>query len=102
MSTSSLSSASTATSSSTTSSSVSSKIDGLVSGLDTTSIINAIMAQAALPQTNLKNQLATEQAKLAAYQAINTKMIARVSQGGQSIDQALAWAESELRNFARG
>ncbi|HTE18364.1 MAG TPA: extracellular solute-binding protein, partial [Armatimonadota bacterium] len=35
-------------------------------------------------------------------QAINTKMIARVSQGGESIDQSLAWAERELRNFARG
>ena len=35
-------------------------------------------------------------------QAINTKMIARVAQGGESIDQALAWAERELRNFARG
>lgn len=57
-------------------SSVSSKIDGLVSGLDTTSIINAIMAQAALPQTYLKSQLALEQAKLAAYQSINTKMAA--------------------------
>jgi flagellar hook-associated protein 2 len=54
---------------------VSSKIDGLVSGLDTTAIINAIMAQAALPQTNLKNQLASEQAVLAAYQSINTKMV---------------------------
>jgi hypothetical protein len=29
-------------------------------------------------------------------------MIARVSQGGESIDQSLAWAERELRNFARG
>ncbi|MCB4823407.1 ABC transporter substrate-binding protein [Roseicella aerolata] len=35
-------------------------------------------------------------------QAINTKVIARISQGGESIDQALAWAERELRNFARG
>jgi len=35
-------------------------------------------------------------------QAINTKVIARISQGGESIDQALTWAERELRNFARG
>ena len=26
----------------------------------------------------------------------------RIAQGGQSIDQAMAWAEGELRNFARG
>jgi ABC-type glycerol-3-phosphate transport system substrate-binding protein len=35
-------------------------------------------------------------------QAINTKMIARIAQGGQSMAQAMAWAEGELRNFARG
>jgi ABC-type glycerol-3-phosphate transport system substrate-binding protein len=35
-------------------------------------------------------------------QAINTKLIARISQGGETVDQALAWAERELRNFARG
>jgi ABC-type glycerol-3-phosphate transport system substrate-binding protein len=35
-------------------------------------------------------------------QAINTKLVARVAQGGETIDQALTWAERELRNFARG
>jgi ABC-type glycerol-3-phosphate transport system substrate-binding protein len=35
-------------------------------------------------------------------QGINTGLIARISQGGQTTDQALAWAERELRNFARG
>jgi ABC-type glycerol-3-phosphate transport system substrate-binding protein len=35
-------------------------------------------------------------------QAISTKMIARVAQGGQPIDEAMAWAEGELKNFARG
>lgn len=43
-----------------------------------------------------------EMAVQAYTQAINTKMIARVAQGGQTMDQALAWAEGELRNFARG
>lgn len=75
MSTSSVSGTGAATTTSTSSSGVASKIDGLVSGLNTTAIISAIMAQAALPQTNLKNQLAAEQAKLAAYQTINTKMV---------------------------
>ena len=54
----------------------SSKIDGLISGLNTTAIISALMAQAALPQTHMKNQVAIETAKLAAYQSINTKMAA--------------------------
>lgn len=35
-------------------------------------------------------------------QAINTKLIARIAQGGETVDQALAWAERELKNFARG
>jgi ABC-type glycerol-3-phosphate transport system substrate-binding protein len=43
-----------------------------------------------------------EPAREAYTQAINTKTIARVVEGGQSIDQALAWAEGELKNMARG
>lgn len=35
-------------------------------------------------------------------QGLNTGLIARIAQGGQTVDQALAWAERELRNFARG
>lgn len=35
-------------------------------------------------------------------QGLNTGLIARVAQGGMTVDQALAWAERELRNFARG
>jgi ABC-type glycerol-3-phosphate transport system substrate-binding protein len=35
-------------------------------------------------------------------QAINTKLIARIVQGGETMDQAMTWAERELRNFARG
>jgi ABC-type glycerol-3-phosphate transport system substrate-binding protein len=35
-------------------------------------------------------------------QAINTKLIARIVQGNESVDTALTWAERELRNFARG
>jgi flagellar hook-associated protein 2 len=74
----------------TVSASGNSKIDGLVSGLDTTSIINAIMAQAALPQTNLKNNLAAQQAKLAAYQAINTKF-ATMQTAADALTAASTW-----------
>jgi len=74
----------------TVSSSGNSKIDGLVSGLDTTSIINAIMAQAALPQTNLKNNLAIQQAKLAAYQVINTKF-ATLQSAADALTSATTW-----------
>ena len=74
----------------TISSSGNSKIDGLVSGLDTTSIINAIMAQAALPQTNLKNNLALQQAKLLAYQTINTKFAA-MQTAADALTSASTW-----------
>ena len=35
-------------------------------------------------------------------QALNTKVVARVVQGGESIDQALTWLERELTNIRRG
>ena len=35
-------------------------------------------------------------------QATMTKMIAHCTQQGQSIDQAIAWAEDELEGFMRG
>ena len=34
-------------------------------------------------------------------QATMTKMVARCTQGGQSIEQAIAWAEGELKGFSR-
>jgi hypothetical protein len=43
------------------------------------------------------------QAAVQAYnQAINTKMIARVAQGGPTMDQALAWAEGGPKKLVRG
>ncbi|MCW8088350.1 ABC transporter substrate-binding protein [Sabulicella glaciei] len=35
-------------------------------------------------------------------QALNTKVIARVAQGGETIDQALNWLEREINNMRRG
>jgi len=34
-------------------------------------------------------------------QAISTKMVAKCTQGGESIDKAIAWAASELEGFMR-
>jgi flagellar hook-associated protein 2 len=50
-----------------------SAIDGLVSGLDTTSIINNLMSVEARPQTLLKSRLSDTQAKATAYRAVNTR-----------------------------
>jgi hypothetical protein len=35
-------------------------------------------------------------------QALNTKVIARVAQGGETVDQALGWLEREINNMRRG
>ncbi len=49
-------------------------VDGLVSGLDTTSIINQLMQLQAAPQNRLKTTLSSTQAEVTALQAVNTKM----------------------------
>jgi ABC-type glycerol-3-phosphate transport system substrate-binding protein len=59
------------------------------------------------PHHNAKTTIAfapapPEIAVQAYTQGLNTQLIARIAQGGQTVDQALAWAERELRNFARG
>jgi flagellar hook-associated protein 2 len=51
-------------------------VDGLVSGLDTTSLINQLMQLESAPQTLLKNKVSTETAKSTAYQAVNARFLA--------------------------
>jgi flagellar hook-associated protein 2 len=53
-----------------------SSISGLVSNLDTSSIISQLMQLEAQPQANLKAKVATEQSAVSAYQSVNTKMSA--------------------------
>jgi flagellar capping protein FliD len=48
-------------------------VDGLVSGLDTTSLINQLMTAESQPQTALKNKASAAQADAAAYRAVNTR-----------------------------
>src|SRR5215213_3011292 len=51
-------------------------VDGLITGLDTTTIISQLMSLERMPQTRLKTSLTAQQADVTAYQAINTKMAA--------------------------
>jgi flagellar hook-associated protein 2 len=51
-------------------------VSGLSSGLDTTSLINSLMAAEALPQTQLKSQVATHQNDITALQALNSQLAA--------------------------
>ncbi len=50
-------------------------IDGLSSGLNTTSIINSLMALEALPQAQLKSKVAADQLMISALQQLNTRLI---------------------------
>src|SRR5205823_14569760 len=49
-------------------------VDGLVSGLNTSDIITKLMTLERQPQDALKTQLASLQARIKAYQSINTKV----------------------------
>jgi flagellar hook-associated protein 2 len=51
-------------------------VDGLVSGMQTSSIISQLMQIEAQPQTNLKNQVTSENKIISSYQSVNTKMAA--------------------------
>lgn len=52
----------------------SSAVDGLISGLDTASIISQLIAVDAAPQTALKNNVSKEQARSEALTSVNAKM----------------------------
>ncbi|MFJ4029491.1 flagellar filament capping protein FliD [Paenarthrobacter sp. NPDC089989] len=51
-------------------------IDGLASGLNTTAIINSLMSVEALPQTQLKTKLASNQTVISTLQSLNSKLTA--------------------------
>ncbi|GAA5200610.1 hypothetical protein GCM10023346_43040 [Arthrobacter gyeryongensis] len=51
-----------------------SSIDGLASGLNTTSIIDSLMAVEAQPQTQLKTKLASDQTMISTLQSLNSKL----------------------------
>ncbi|GAA4674477.1 flagellar filament capping protein FliD [Frondihabitans cladoniiphilus] len=49
-------------------------IDGLVSGLDTTSLINSLMTAESQPQTDLKAKVTSTQTTITALQTLNTQI----------------------------
>jgi flagellar hook-associated protein 2 len=51
-------------------------VDGLVSGMDTTTIISKLMQAEAGPQTALKTKLTTTQSAASAYRTVNTTILA--------------------------
>ena len=51
-------------------------VDGLVSGMDTTSLITQLLQAESGPQTQLKSRLATSQTTASAYRTVNTTFAA--------------------------
>lgn len=71
-------------------SSSTSSVSGLVSGMDTTTLISQLMQIEAQPQTQLKTQLAATQTDAAAYRDINTSFAALATAAG-ALTQAASW-----------
>jgi flagellar hook-associated protein 2 len=67
-----------------------SSISGLVSNMDTTTIISQLMQIEAQPQTLLKNQLTTSQNQAAAYRDINS-LFAALSTAADALTQSASW-----------
>jgi len=68
-----------------------SSIGGLVSGMDTTTIISQLMQIEAQPQTLLKSQLTTSQNQAAAYRDINS-LFAALSTAADALTQSSTWS----------
>ena len=65
-------------------------VDGLVSGLNTSDIINKLMQIERQPQDALKSQLALLNSRITAYQSVNTKMSA-VSGAAKALSTLAGW-----------
>lgn len=71
-------------------SSVSLGVDGLVSGLDTTTLINQLMQVEAAPQTALKTRMSQTQSFVTALQSLNTK-VASLASAATKAASASSW-----------
>jgi flagellar hook-associated protein 2 len=67
-----------------------STVDGLVSGMDTTSMIASMMKIEAAPQTLLKNKVTTQQYAVSSYQSVNSKL-ATMKGAADDLGQLSTW-----------
>jgi flagellar hook-associated protein 2 len=65
-------------------------VDGLVSGLNTTEMVNQLMQVEALPQTALKNKVTAQNKAVTAYQDINTKLAAMTT-AAKALESGDSW-----------
>ncbi|HSE10509.1 MAG TPA: flagellar filament capping protein FliD [Nocardioidaceae bacterium] len=74
-------------------------VGGLVSGLDTATIIGQLMQLEARPQTMLKSKVSTEQKIVSALQALNTKL-ASIATKAAGLTKATAWTATKATSFS--
>ncbi|WP_433050904.1 flagellar filament capping protein FliD [Dactylosporangium sp. CS-033363] len=65
-------------------------VDGLVSGMQTSSVIAGLMQVEAAPQTALKTKVSTQQKVVSSYQTINTKMGGLLT-AAKALNDPMAW-----------
>ncbi|MEU4559947.1 flagellar filament capping protein FliD [Actinoplanes sp. NPDC023936] len=69
---------------------MSTSVDGLVSGMQTSSMINQLMQVEAAPQTKLKTKVETAQTAVTSYQSVNAKLKA-VKSAAESMARLETW-----------
>jgi flagellar hook-associated protein 2 len=74
-------------------------IDGLISGLDTTSLINQLMQAEAAPQTLLKSKQDSTTSMVSALQALNTK-VASLADAATKAATATSWGATKATSSA--
>src|SRR6476646_2308521 len=67
-----------------------SSVDGLISGLDTTTIVSQLMAIQAAPQNRLKTSLTSQQSAVSGLQAVNAKMAA-LQTAAEALQKVTTW-----------
>ena len=73
----------------------STSVSGLVSGLDTSTIISQLMQLEAQPQTNLKNRVSDQQKQVTSLQTVNAK-IANVATRAGELAKVSAWSPMKV------
>lgn len=74
-------------------------IDGLVSGLQTTDLINSLMSAEAAPQTLLKSKQSSTTSLVTALQALNTK-VASLAESATKAAKAVSWDATKATTSA--
>ncbi len=69
-------------------------VDGLVSGMNTTSIISGLMQTEAAPQTALKSRLSTTKTAASAYRTVNTTYAA-VRTAAEALQKVEIWGSAK-------